>query len=97
MTNLKQQLEAMRDRMAEQHYKETGHVPTEWAVMNYQAGFNAAIPIILEMAKQAESLEELYYENPNVREDAYNKGVRDSQNRMNKALNKLKQFVDGGK
>ena len=54
VSDLKQQLEAVRDRMAPIFYKESGYVPTEWAVMNYKAGFNAAIPIILEMAEALE-------------------------------------------
>ena len=56
MNNLKQQLEAMRDRMAEEHFKKTGWAPTEGYVLNYQAGFNAAIPIILKAVEQRDNL-----------------------------------------
>lgn len=52
MNNLKQQLEAVGDRMAEEHFKKTGWAPTEGYVLNYQAGFNAAIPIILKAVEQ---------------------------------------------
>ena len=55
VSDLKQQLEAMRDRMAEEHFKKTGWAPTEGYVLNYQAGFNAAIPIILKAVEQKRS------------------------------------------
>ena len=35
-------LEKLKNRLAEKHYKESGHVPTEWAVMNFNSGFDAA-------------------------------------------------------
>lgn len=93
MSDLKQQLEAMRDRMADQHFKKTGWAPTEGYVLNYQAGFNAAIPIILEMAEALEKIER------------YGSGVSFEKNLVitstddlvTNALNNLKQFVDGGK
>ena len=46
----------MRDRMAEEHFKKTGWAPTEGYVLNYQAGFNAAIPIILKAVEQRDNL-----------------------------------------
>lgn len=35
-------LEKLKNSLAEKHYKESGHVPTEWAVMNFNSGFDAA-------------------------------------------------------
>lgn len=34
-------LEKLRDQEAEAHYKKSGHVPTEWAVMNFHAGWDS--------------------------------------------------------
>lgn len=61
MTDLKQQLEAMRDRMADEE------LPAQWFFNgedrysdadrdNYKAGFNAAIPIILKAVEQRDNL-----------------------------------------
>lgn len=32
-----------RNEIAEEYYKRIGWIPTEWAVMNFFAGFDAAI------------------------------------------------------
>jgi hypothetical protein len=34
-------LNKIRDELINKHYKESGWTPTEWAVMNFNAGFNA--------------------------------------------------------
>jgi len=44
----KEYLDRIRDDEAENYYKKTGYVPTEWAVMNFIAGFNKGAE---EMAK----------------------------------------------
>lgn len=71
----------MRDRMAEEHFKKTGWAPTEGYVLNYQAGFNAAIPIILKAVEQRDIM-------------MLGKPV-EKINRYNQEL--LKQYTDGGK
>jgi hypothetical protein len=35
-------LEMLKLKLAEKHYKDTGHVPTDWALINFYAGFEAA-------------------------------------------------------
>lgn len=89
MTDLKQQLEAVRDRMAEEHFKKTGWAPTEGYVLNYQAGFNAAIPIILKAVEQMDGYAAEVIESYNPRHQA------GAWQGLNDEL--LKQFVDGGK
>lgn len=44
----KEYLDRIRDDEAENYYKKTGYVPTEWAVMNFIAGFDKGAE---EMAK----------------------------------------------
>ena len=92
MTDLKQQLESMRDRMAEEHFKKTGWAPTEGYVLNYQAGFNTAIPIILEMAQTLHGIKNAKSSGADVY--AFADATKFD---ADEALNKLKQFVDGGK
>lgn len=43
-----------RDELAEKHYKESGWVPTEWAVMNFHAGYDAAMSSIKDLIKEIE-------------------------------------------
>ena len=50
-----QQIEEMNQSAAE-HYKKTNWVPTEWAVLNYQAGYKAA----MEKAKVLEDALDWY-------------------------------------
>lgn len=35
-------IDQIRDEMAEEFYKKSGWSPTEWAVMNFHAGFDAS-------------------------------------------------------
>jgi len=89
VSDLKQQLEAVRDRMADEYYQgSTSHDAYE----SYQAGFNAAIPIILEMAEALEIAEcECEISLP------VNDFPRDVICHRCYTLKKLKLFVDGGR
>lgn len=54
-----------------------------------------ALKAEIEKIKEAvNGLETLQYDNPNVRQDAYNKGVMDCTNRMNRVLSELKDFKE---
>ena len=92
MSDLKQQLEAMRDRMAEEHFKKTGWAPTEGYVLNYQAGFNAAILIILKAVEQKRSYIDKSLNSAYVDVD---RSISYIEEKENQEL--IKQFVDGAK
>jgi hypothetical protein len=97
VSDLKQQLEAVRDRMADEE------LPAQWFFNgedrysdadrdNYKAGFNAAIPIILEMAETLHGIKKAKSNGADVYAFA-----DDAKFDADESLNKLKQFVDGGK
>lgn len=45
------QTKAKRDDCAEEFYKKSGYVPTEWAINNFFAGFDAGYALGLKQAK----------------------------------------------
>ena len=53
--------EQRMNELAEDHYKKTGHVATEWAVMNYQAGYQAAMKEAEVLVEAVEVYCELNY------------------------------------
>lgn len=77
------------EEQAEEYYKNSGWVPTENAVMNFKAGAKSRDS---EWLKVVNELETLYYNNPNVRQDAYNQGVRDCIRRFTKADQLMKDM-----
>ena len=52
--------EQRMNELAEKHYKNTGHVPTEWAVLNFQAGYTAAMKEAEELAEALEDYHRAY-------------------------------------
>lgn len=45
---MNERMTRLRDEIAEAHYKKSGHVPTEWAVMNFCSGFDAAHDLLMK-------------------------------------------------
>ena len=58
----KEELEKKFNEIAENHYKTSGHVPTEWAVINFKAGFDSAVNLLLPRLDEAEK-REIHLEN----------------------------------
>lgn len=95
----KEILERIRVEAAENYYKKTGYVPTEWAVMNFIAGFDKGAE---EMAKikdaqiegLVEALENIASE---YSEDIFDEGYNPHQNpaftMANKALENFRKEV----
>jgi len=48
-----------RELVAEAHYKKTGWVPTEWAVMNFFAGFDACVELAKKSAHEIPRINEI--------------------------------------
>ncbi len=98
MTDLKQKLEAVRDRMA-YSYEVPAHRNCYECCKNdsdyenaHKAGFSAAIPIILEMAKSLryyskKDFDRVCFLDHATCEENYGAYARD-------VLNKLKQFIE---
>lgn len=48
----KKTLELLKDEATINYFKTTGYAPTEWAVMNFQAGFQSSTAIHQERIKK---------------------------------------------
>lgn len=77
--------EQRMNELAEEHYKKTDHVPTEWAVMNFKAGYQAAM-------KEAEVLVEALEEAINLLQVAEHKQDDKWYNRESVVIKTLKKF-----
>ena len=99
--NIKEQLERWIERASndsvEKWFKDNGWVATESKVIPSVAAYKAGANDIAELLLIAVSVDfdNLHYDNPNVREDAYNKGVSDCMRRYNKALAKIQEKIKG--
>lgn len=79
-------LEKLKNRLAEKHYKESGHVPTEWAVMNFNSGFDAASAEYEKIIAEIEGALEWYAKRDEVL------GFKITSSFAIQALQKLKDF-----
>lgn len=64
-------------------------------VLSKQEKYLLAVEALLDSLSVINSLESMMYENPNVREDCYNKGVVDCKKRFDKIIAKLNAAIGG--
>lgn len=63
MTTPPKTMAKIRDAEAEKYYKESGFAPTEWAVMNFKAGFDCRDKLDNEALRIAVETLELIHKN----------------------------------
>lgn len=99
MTDLKQQLEAVGDRMANDSFNQEDFdkIDAEIRILYYKAGFNAAIPIIVELAealknagKDFNDIRTWLHIEHGVITTQFSRCIKDTD----KALSSLKKFVE---
>lgn len=92
-------LENLKNSLAEKHYKETGHVPTEWAVMNFFSGFEAASAEYEKIIAELEGALEIYGDLSSIefrkKEDGFMYAKSNIGTSARRALQKLKEFRGG--
>jgi len=87
-------IEEQREELAEKYVSlsapEMTRLQMSWDFKNgFDTGANARDEQWLKVVNE---LETLYYNNPNIRQDAYNQGVRDCIRRLTKADQMLKDM-----
>lgn len=92
-------LEKLKLKLAEKHYKESGHVPTDWALINFYSGFDAASA---EYEKIIAELEEalIFYANGDgdvLDWDRVNNQacIQDRGKTAQEALQSIEKFLEG--
>ena len=95
--NIPKKLEVKRDEQAEEFYKRSGWVPTELAVMNYQAGFSDCANLLLpEIEKMHTALKEwIAFEHSQMDKEGPYVGMEINRliKQGDKALQSLREFL----
>lgn len=91
-------LEKLKLKLAEKHYKESGHVPTDWALINFYSGFDAASAeyekIIAELEGALDSIVEIDLITHKMHPE-YEGQFSEYADKAREVLQKLKEFRGG--